>query len=75
MHPEDQENTLMQSILAASKSVAEKTGGKLLLLHTYELLEEVNLWAKLEFKPLKVPMEELDQKMQAAGRTRCATRR
>ncbi|NIL93282.1 MAG: universal stress protein [Woeseiaceae bacterium] len=64
MHPDDEEGGLTQAIVDSARSVSERTGGQLLLLHTYELLEEVSSWAKLAFKPLKVPMEELQQKMQ-----------
>lgn len=62
MHP-DEDGELSQSIVSSALSVADKTGGTLLLLHTYELLEAVSAWAKLEFKPLKVPMAELEQQM------------
>ena len=68
MHPDDEEGVLTDNIVESAKSVAEKTGGELLMLHTYELLEEVSSWATLEFKPLKVPMEELEHKMQAEHR-------
>ena len=63
MHPHEEEGKLTQAIVDMGKSLSEKVGGQLLLMNTYELLEEVNAWAKLEFKPLKVPMEELQQKM------------
>jgi universal stress protein E len=68
MHPDDEEASLTRSIVDMAKSVADKSGGKLLFLHTYELLEEVNAWAKLEFKPLKVPMHELQEKMRTEHR-------
>jgi universal stress protein E len=68
MHPDDKKETLTQAIVDSAKSVADKTGGTLLLLHTYELLEEVSSWATLEFKPLRVPMDELQAKMQAEHR-------
>lgn len=63
MHPDEEEGRLTQTIVDMGKSLTARVGGKLLLMNTYELLEEVNAWAKLEFKPLKVPMEELQQKM------------
>ena len=67
-HPDDDEGALTQAIVDSARSVAKKTGGRLLLLHTYELLEEVSAWAKLAVKPLKVPVEELQRKMQAEHR-------
>mgnify|MGYP001820476866 FL=1 len=63
MHPDDEAGLLTRSIVETGKSLARKVGGKLMLVNSYELLEEVSAWAKLEFKPLKVPMEELQQKM------------
>lgn len=63
MHPEDEEGALTQSIVDTAKTVADRVDGRLLLLHTYELLEEVSAWARLQFKPLKVPMDELEEKM------------
>lgn len=63
MHPDDEAGLLTRSIVETGQSLAKKVGGKLMLVNTYELLEEVSAWAKLEFKPLKVPMEELQQKM------------
>ncbi|MDJ0813237.1 MAG: universal stress protein [Woeseiaceae bacterium] len=63
IHPDDEDGRLAQAITSMAESVAGKVNGKLLLMCTYELLEEVNTWAKLEFKPLKVPMEELEKKM------------
>ena len=62
-HPNEEDGQLTQSIVDMSKAIAGKVDGKLMLLNTYELLEEVNAWAKLEFKPLKVPMDELELKM------------
>jgi universal stress protein E len=63
MHPHDKKGELTQEIVDTAKSLAEKCGGKLLLLHTYERLEEVSSFAKLEFKPMKVPVRELEEKM------------
>ncbi len=63
MHPDEEEGLLTQAIVDMGKDLTAKTDGELLLINTYEMLEEVNAWANLEFKPLKVPMEELEQKM------------
>lgn len=63
MHPQDDEHTLTQSIVESAMSVTEKFDGKLLLLHTYERLEEISNYAKFEFKPLKVPVAELEANM------------
>jgi universal stress protein E len=63
MHPHDDKDKLTQSIIDSARSVTEKFSGKLVLLHTYERLEEISEYAKLEFKPLKVPVAELETKM------------
>jgi len=63
MHPQDDEETLTQAIVELAMSVVEKFDGTLLLLHTYERLEEISNYAKLEFKPLKVPIAELEANM------------
>jgi universal stress protein E len=68
MHPHDDKGDLTQSIIDLAKSVTEKFAGRLLLLHTYERLEEVNEYAKLEFKPLKVPVAELEEHMRTEHR-------
>ena len=63
IHPGDEDGRLARAIVDTAASVAGSVNGKLMLLTTYELLEEVNTWAKLEFKPLTVPVKELEQKM------------
>jgi universal stress protein E len=65
MHPDEEHSALTQATVDHAKAVAEKCNARFLLLHTYELLEEVSNWAKLQFKPMKVPMHELEEKMRA----------
>lgn len=62
-HPGDEGGKLMQAIVDSAKSVTGKVNGRLLLMNNYDLLEEVSAWATLEFKPLKVPMKQLEKKM------------
>ena len=68
MHPHDDKGDCTQSIIDLAKSITEKFGARLVLLHTYERLEEVNEYAKLEFKPLRVPVAELEKKMREEHR-------
>ncbi len=63
IHPDDEEGRLAQAIVDMARAVSGKLEGQLMLITAYDMLEEVNTWAKLEFKPLKVPMEQLQQKM------------
>ena len=73
MHPHDEQNMLTRSIIDVAKSVTEKVAGKLLLLHTYERMEEVSDYAKFQFKPLKVPVAELEEKMHDEHEARLAS--
>jgi universal stress protein E len=73
MHPHDEQNLLTRAIIDLAKSVADKAAGKLLLLHTYESMEEVSEYAKFAFKPLKVPVAELEGKMRDEHQARLAS--
>ena len=59
-HRNDKEGILDQCIVEAGKSLASRCGGHLLLLHTYERLVEIGRHAALTFKPVKLPIEELE---------------
>lgn len=62
-HREDEEASLDQRIVDIGRSVAGHSGGKLVLLHTYQRLVEIGSHAMLSFKPEKLPIDELEQKM------------
>lgn len=68
MHAGDKEGALDQLIVKTGKSLAEKCGGSLLLLHTYQRLIEIGRYAMLNFKPVKLPIDELDQNIREAHR-------
>ena len=63
MHRHDKTGAFDQAIISAGKTLASKCEGKLLLLHTYQRLVEIGAYAKLRFKPVKVPIEEIEEKM------------
>ena len=67
-HAHDRTGTLDQRIVDLSKSLAEKTGGELHLLHTYQRLVEIGAYAMFKFKPVKVPVEELDENIKIQHR-------
>ena len=67
-HQHDKEGTLDQRIVAAGKSLAAKCEGKLLLLHTYQRLVEIGSYAMFKFKPVKLPIDELDTQIKARHR-------
>jgi universal stress protein E len=62
-HEHDQEGALDQVIVDAGKSLAQKAAGKLLLLHTYQRLVEIGEYAKFKFKPVKLPIDDLDKQI------------
>lgn len=63
LHRHDKEGLLDQAIVDAGKTLASKCDGKLHLLHTYERLGAIGAYAKLNFNPKKVPIDELEEKM------------
>lgn len=69
-HTNDEEGTLDQIIVDAGKSLAAKCGGRLLLLHTYLRLVEIGRYAMFKFKPVKLPIDELDTDIRDAHRQR-----
>jgi len=62
-HRDDETGALDQVIVDVAKSVSDRVGGRLLLLHTYHRLVEIGAHAMLTFKPVKLPIDELDQKI------------
>jgi universal stress protein E len=60
-HRKDKYHSIDQLIVDAAKSMASKCNGKLMLLHTYERLVEIGSHAMLSIKPVRLPVEKLDQ--------------
>jgi universal stress protein E len=50
-------------IIKRARAIAEKCGGQLKVLHTYQHLDEIGRFATWAFKPKKLPVEELDAKI------------
>lgn len=67
-HAHDKKGTLDQQIVTIGKSLAAKSDGKLILLHTYQRLVEIGNYAKLKFKPVKLPIDELEANMRTEHR-------
>lgn len=67
-HQHDKAAELDQRIVAFGQSLASKCDGQLLLLHTYQRLVEIGTYAKFTFKPIKLPIDELDKKIRADHR-------
>jgi universal stress protein E len=60
-HRKDKYHSIDQLIVDAAKSQASKCNGNLMLLHTYERLVEIGSHAMLSIKPVRLPVEKLDQ--------------
>lgn len=68
MHANDAEGRLDQIIIDTGKSLASVCGGSLVLLHTYQRLVEIGRYAMFKFKPVKLPIDELDTTIRDAHR-------
>ena len=67
-HAHDATGSLDQRIVEMGKDIAGRSDGKLILLHTYQRLVEIGEYAKFHFKPVKVPIEELDKNIKEEHR-------
>jgi len=67
-HAKDAEQALDHAIVNTAQDFAEKCDGKVLLLHTYQRLEEIGTRATWTFKPVKLPVDELDRKIREEHR-------
>lgn len=63
VHTHDKPAHLDQRIIERAKFLASEGGGKLVVLHTYQTLEELGSKAMWAFKPKKLPVEELNRKI------------
>jgi len=59
----DKPASLDHRIIDQARSVADKCGGELRVLHTYQRLEEIGHRATWQVKPVMLPVDELDQKI------------
>ncbi len=62
-HGKDKEAKLDRRIVAAAQSLAEACGGRVELVHTYQRLVEIGSQAMKTFKPITLPIDELDEKI------------
>lgn len=72
-HRNDKEGKLDQIIIAEAKALASKCNGELQLLHTYERLVEIGRHAMLTFKPVKLPIDELEKNIRDQHREKLNT--
>ena len=63
MHQQDEEALLDARIVSMAQSLADECQGRVALLHTYQRLVEIGSRATWAIKPVKLPIDELDQKL------------
>jgi universal stress protein E len=63
VHAHDKPAHLDKRIVERAKFLAEQGGGKVVVLHTYQTIEEIGSKAMWAFKPKKLPIEELNRKI------------
>jgi universal stress protein E len=69
--PEEDETTRVdQAIVEQAQAVAAETGGEVHLLHTYQPLTGIGAEATRTFKPIRLPVEELSQRIAEEHRRR-----
>ena len=63
MHDHDKKANFDCKIIETAKDITGKCDGALLLLHTYQRLDEIGARVTWKFKPEKLPIDELDEKI------------
>jgi universal stress protein E len=69
-HEKDAEALLDRRIVATAQELASLFGGRVELLHTYQRLVEIGTTAMWTFKPVKLPIDELDRKIRDEHRSK-----
>ncbi len=69
-HAHDKPASLDKAIVGAALDLAGRSGGDVHLLHTYQRLTGVGREATRTFKPIQIPLDELDQRIRADHRQR-----
>ena len=67
-HDHDKPAMLDGIIIDAAKDLADRAGGEVHLLHTYARLAGIGKEATRTFKPIKLPIDKLDEKTKEAHR-------
>jgi universal stress protein E len=64
VHSHDKPATLDRAIVEHAQHIARATHGELHLIHSYQRLTGIGETATRTFKPIELPIDELDKKMQ-----------
>ncbi len=70
MHSDDEQALLDSVIVEHAKAIAACTDGELHLLHAYQPITAVGDAARLNFKPVRLSVEEISKKMEKEHRAR-----
>ena len=62
-HEKDKQAKLDRRIVKTAQSLAQACGGRVELVHTYQRLVEIGSHAMKTFKPIRLPISELDEKI------------
>jgi universal stress protein E len=63
MHSHDKPANLDRKIVKTAQTIAAQCDGSLQVLHTYQRLEAIGSRAMRRFKPVKLPIDEIDEKI------------
>jgi universal stress protein E len=72
-HEQDREARLDHLIVEVAQSLASACDGRVELVHTYQRLVEIGSRAMKTFKPIKLPIDELDRKIRDEHRKKLDT--
>ena len=67
-HEDDEHAELDRLIVEQAGEVAGRSGGELLVVHTFERLTGIGAEATRTFKPIRLPIDELSERMEQAER-------
>jgi universal stress protein E len=67
-HEDDEHAELDRLIVEQADEIAGKAGGELLIVHTFERLTGIGAEATRTFKPIRLPVDELSERMEQAER-------
>jgi len=68
-HGDDKHADFDCRIIRTAQAIGEKCDGSLLLFHTYQRLEEIGARVTWKFKPEKLPLDDLDEKIREEHRS------
>jgi universal stress protein E len=70
MHSNDEAAKLDRSIIRCAQDIAGKTGGEMHLLHIYQPMSGIGAAATRTFKPIRLAVEEIGERMEKEHRRR-----